>query len=228
VENSTPIDTQINMSDRSSFITKTYMTLLMAILAFVGLEVLYFQTGLAETIAHFCLDQSWLVILGAFILVGYLASHFAHTLKSKKGQYLALSFYVLAESLIFVPLLYLAQRHASGGVLESASLITGFGFLGLTLVAFLTRKDFSFLKGILLWGGVLALVAIIAGSLFGFVLGTYFSLAMIGLAGAAVLYDTSNVIHNYPEEQYIGAALELFSSITMMLWYTIRFFMSRD
>ena len=77
-------------------------------------------------------------------------------------------------------------------------------------------------------GGVLALIAIIAGSLFGFALRTYFSLAKIGLAVAAVLYDTSNIIHNYPEEQYIGAALELFSSITMMLWYAIRFFISRD
>ena len=74
----------------------------------------------------------------------------------------------------------------------------------------------------------MALLTIIAGSLFGFALGTYFSVAMVALAGGAILYDTSNIIHNYPEEQHVGAALELFSSITMMFWYVIQLFMGRD
>ena len=229
VENSTPMyGTQIIIDDRGSFITKTYTTLLMAIMAFIGLESFYFQTGLSQTIAQFFFGQSWLVILGAFIIIGGLASHFAHSIESKVGQFLALSLYVLAESIIFVPLLTLAQNHVSGGVIENAAITTGLGFLGLTLVAFLTRKDFSFLKGMLLWGGILALLTIVAGSLFGFALGTYFSVAMVALAGAAILYDTSNIIHNYPEEQHVGAALELFSSITMMFWYVIQLFMGRD
>ena len=49
-----------------------------------------------------------------------------------------------------------------------------------------------------MWGGVLALVAMIGGAVFGFQLGTWFSVAMIGFAGVAVLYDTSNIIHHYP------------------------------
>jgi len=64
-------------------------------------------------------------------------------------------------------------------------------------VAHRTRKDFSFLRAILMWGGVLALVAIIGGAIFGFQLGTWFSVLMIGFAGAAVLYDTSNIINYY-------------------------------
>jgi FtsH-binding integral membrane protein len=92
----------------------------------------------------------------------------------------------------------------------------------------MTRKDFSFLRGLLMWGGMLALVAIAGGVLFGFELGTWFSVAMIGFAGAAVLYDTSNVLHHYPEDRYVGAALELFASIALMFWYVLRLFMSRD
>ena len=95
-------------------------------------------------------------------------------------------------------------------------------------VAFITRKDFSFLRGILFWVGMLALVAIIGGVLFGFVLGTWFSVAMIGFAGAAVLYDTSNILHHYPEDRHVAASLALFASIALMFWYVLRLFSSRD
>jgi FtsH-binding integral membrane protein len=51
---------------------------------------------------------------------------------------------------------------------------------------------------------------------------------MIGLAGAAVLYDTSNILHHYPKDKYVAASLALFASIAMMFWYVLRLFMSRD
>jgi FtsH-binding integral membrane protein len=68
---------------------------------------------------------------------------------------------------------------------------------------------------------------IVAGAIFGFALGTYFSVAMVALAGASILYDTSNVLHHYPEDRYVGAALQLFASVAMMLWYVLRIFLSR-
>ncbi len=37
-----------------------------------------------------------------------------------------------------------------------------------------------------MWGGILALIAIVGGLVFGFQLGTWFSVLMIGFAGAAV------------------------------------------
>ena len=100
------------------------------------------------------------------------------------------------------------------------------GFGGLSAVAFVTRKDFSFLRGALMWGGILALVLMVAGGLFGFQLGTFFSVAMVAFAGAAILYDTSNVLHRFPEDRYVGAALQLFSSVALMFWYVLRLFMS--
>jgi FtsH-binding integral membrane protein len=99
------------------------------------------------------------------------------------------------------------------------------GFVGLTAVAFSTRKDFSFLGAALRWLGVLALVLVAASVLFGFELGTFFSVGMVAFAGAAVLYDTSNVLHHYPEDRYVGAALALFASIALMFWYVLRLFL---
>jgi FtsH-binding integral membrane protein len=150
----------------------------------------------------------------------------AHRAASKPAQYAALAGYVLAQAIIFVPLLYVADRYAPGAI-TSAAAITFVAFTALTLVVFSTRKDFSFLRGVLMWGGIVALVLIVGGVIFGFQLGTYFSVAMVALAGAAILYDTSNVLHHYPEDRYVGAALELFASVALMLWYVLRLLMSR-
>ena len=80
---------------------------------------------------------------------------------------------------------------------------------------------------VLVLGGILALVTVLGGAIFGFQLGTFFSVAMVGLAGAAILYDTSNVLHPYPEDRYVAASLELFASVALMLWYVLRLLMSR-
>ena len=74
----------------------------------------------------------------------------------------------------------------------------------------------------------MALVLIAAGTLFGFQLGTFFSVAMVAFAGAAILYDTSNIIHHYSEDRYVAAALELFASVALMFWYILSLFLSSE
>ena len=67
---------------------------------------------------------------------------------------------------------------------------------------------------------------IIAGAIFGFNLGTSFSVAMVGFAGAAILYDTSSVLRDFPTDRYVAASLQLFSSVALMFWYVLRIFIS--
>lgn len=215
------------VEDRSAFIVKTYMHLLGAIAAFVGIEAWLFSTDLAERITQALVGgrSSWLLVLGAFMIVSWIATHFAHSPASILTQYIGLAIYVVAEAIIFVPMLFIAERYAPGAI-QSAALCTLLGFGGLTLVAWGTRKDFSFLRGILFWSMACAFVAIIASVAFGFTLGMLFSVLMVALAGGAVLYDTSNVIHHYPANRYVGAALQLFASIALMMWYILRIFMN--
>ena len=217
-----------SVQDRADFITRTYMHLFGAILLFIAIEFYLFDSGMAQTIAEALLGVNWLFVLGGFMLVGWFASRTAHRSLSTPVTYGALVLFVAAEAIIFVPLLYLAQVYGRGGVIESAALVTLFAFTGLTAVVFITRKDFSFLRTGLMYGGVIAIVAIVAGSLFGFQLGTWFSVGMVGFAGAAVLYDTSKIIHEYPTDRYVGASLELFASVALMFWYVLMLFMSRD
>jgi FtsH-binding integral membrane protein len=217
----------LGVDARSIFLTRTYNHLLGAILGFTGLEIFYFKAGLAEPVARAMLGVNWLLVLGGFILVSWLASRAAASSTSMGTQYLALTGFVVAESIIFVPLLFIADYYAPGAI-ESAATLTLLGFAALTGIAFWTRKDFSFLGGLLRWAMILALLAIVGGVLFGFQLGTWFSVLMIGVAGAAILYDTSNVIHHFPEDRYVAASLQLFASVALMFWYVLSFFTSRN
>jgi len=213
-------------TDRLQFIIKTYSHLLGAMLAFAGVEFWLFQTPYAEQMAIFMLEKSWLAVLGGFIVVSWIASHVAHRVESMAAQYLALGGFILAEAIIFVPMFYIAMG-LGPEIIESAVYVTLGAFAALTAVAMLTGRDFSFLRSAIMWGGLIALGTIVMGIVIGFHLGTYFSMAMIGLAGASILYDTSKILRTYPDDRYIAAALELFASVALMLWYVLRLFLSR-
>jgi FtsH-binding integral membrane protein len=218
---------QRGVDTRAAFITRTYNHLMGAIVAFTLLEVWLFTSGLAEPIAVAMTSGSWLLVLGAFMVVSWIATRTAHTSRSMGAQYAALAALVVAYAILFVPMLYIADTKAPGAI-QSAAVVTLLGFAGLTAIAFTTRKDFSFLGGMLRWIGVMALVAIVGAILFGFELGTWFSVAMVAFAGGAILYDTSNVLHHFPEDRYVAGALQLFASVALMFWYVLRLFMSRD
>jgi len=213
----------LEVSGRATFIARTYTHLLGAIALFLAIQVALFQSGLAPSIARAMLSVNWLLVLGAFVIVSWLASSAAATATSLPAQYAALAGFVTAEAFIFVPMLYIANAVAPGAI-QSAGLLTAIGFGGLTAIAFATRKDFSFLGGMLRWAFVVALLAIVGAVLFGFQLGTWFSVAMVGLAGAAILHDTSNVLLRFPEDRYVAAALQLFASVALMFWYLLRLF----
>lgn len=217
---------QTTVERRADFIVRTYNTLFVSILAFAGLEIALFQSGLAQPIAQ-VLSGNWIFALGGFMLVSWFGSKVAMNSSSRSATYAALGAFVVAEAIIFVPLLYIANEFAPGAI-SSAALVTMVGFAGLTAVAWTTKKDFSFLGGLLKWGGIMALVLIGASMLFGFVLGTIFSVAMVAFAGAAILYETSNILRHYPEDRHAAAALALFSSVALMFYYILRIFISRD
>ncbi len=215
----------LSEESRATFITRTYLHLYGAILGFTLFEALLFTTGLAVPIARAFPSVSWLWVLGGFVVVSWLASRLAHNAESRAVQYAALAGYVVAEGLIFVPLLLIAQYFAPG-VIQSAAVLTLFGFTALTVIVFATRRSFSFLGPFLCFGGVMAMGLIAGGAIFGFQLGTAFSVAMIALAGGSILHDTSKVLHEYPEDRYVGAALELFAGVALLFWYVLRLFLS--
>jgi FtsH-binding integral membrane protein len=216
--------------DRASFIRKTYLHLAAAILAFIGLETFLFSSGIAQTIASAMLGFSWFIVLALFMGVSFLANWWANSSTSRALQYAGLALYVVAEAVIFIPLLYYAAYYSGGGMMTIMKAgIVSLGLLaGLTAVVFITRKDFSFLGPILAIGGFVALGFIAASLLFGFSLGGVFAFVMVGFAATAILFSTSNVLHQYAPTQYVAASLSLFASVALLFWYVLSIFSSSD
>jgi FtsH-binding integral membrane protein len=217
---------EIDSARRAQFVTRTYQHLFFAILGFVLVEMAIFQSGIAYPMAQAMLSTSWLLILGGFMVAGWVFSNMAARSEGKGAQYGALAGYVLVEAIIFVPLLVIAEINAPGAI-ASAGLLTLVGFGGLTGIAMSTGKDFSFMGAFLRWLGVAAVMLIVGSVLFGFQLGMLFSFAMVVFAGATILYTTSRILRTYPEDRYVSAALELFASVALMFWYILRIFSRR-
>ncbi len=218
---------QSQPSERATFIRRTYAHLAGAVLAFVGLEIYMVNSPIAQMLLQVMqMRFGWLMILGGFILLGRLASGLASGGASPTMQYVGLTLYVIAESMIFAPILWLAVHFSTPDVLPMAGLLTLLLFGGLTLVVFTTKKDFSFLRGIITIGSMVALGLIVCAVIFGFSLGLVFSGAMVLLASAAILYDTSKVMNNYGPDQYVAASLQLFASIALLFWYVLQIVMS--
>ena len=216
-------------SERAAFIRRTYAHLAAAILMFVGLEAyLINYTSLPEMMLNVLSSGfGWLMVMGAFILLGRVASGLAYRSTSQNIQYVGLSLYVILEAIIFVPLLYLAAFYSkSPDLIPMAGILTLGIFGGLTLVVFTTKKDFSFLRGILSIGFLVAIGLIVCAVIFGFNLGLVFSAAMVLLAGGAILYDTSRILHHYRPDQHVAASLQLFASVALLFWYVLRILMS--
>ena len=220
----------LSVEDRSTFIWKCYAHVVGAILALVAIETYLFSSGAAAPIANAMMGSPMVVLIG-FIALSWGAGHVAHRLESTMAQYAAFGAFVALWAVMFVPILAIAMvmdAQRGGNMIESAAITTVVGCAGLVATVMITRKDFSFLRGILVWGFFIAIGLIGASWAFGWNLGTWFSVGMIGFAGVAVLYDTSNIMHHYPQDKYVAASMALFASIAMMFYYILRLFMSRD
>lgn len=216
---------QLDTDSKVAFYKKTYTHLALAVLMFVIVETIFFQIPpLLEFALSLTQGWTWLLMLGGFMLVTSYAERMAISTHDKNKQYLALLLYVIAEAFIFIPLIFISMMIAEDGgleILNQAAILTLSLFSGLSAVVLLTKKDFSFLRSILTIGFFVALGLIIAGTLFGFNLGLWFSVGMIVLASGSILYQTSNMVHKYSEDQYVAASLGLFASLMLLFWYIL-------
>ncbi len=107
---------------------------------------------------------------------------------------------------------YLAMANG-GQIIMTAMGATGVTFLGLSMYAMTSRKDFSFLGGFLMVGIIVAFLAGLGAMFFNMpglslAVSSMFVLLMAGM----ILYETSNIIHG-GETNYIMATVSLYVSI---------------
>lgn len=211
---------------RSRFLTRTYLNLTGAVVAFAAIETLlfaFFGAAIEQlVVANVKLIGGLLLVLcmgGPFIANAILSAS-----KTRFGHYVALAFYVAMYVLLFIPILTVALRFTEGGLplIGQATGLTVSIFVALTAAVFVTRKDFSFLRAFLVFASFAALGLILASFLFGIQLGVVFSGAMIALACGYILYDTSKVMLHCDESMDVVASIELFSSLMLLFMYVLR------
>ena len=212
---------QASVEERSEFIWKVYAHVVGALLAYTGVVAYLISSGAANSVIAVLFANPMITFI-LFVGSGMGASYAAHRFTSTAAQYAAFAAYVFVFALITVPAVVFAEMKQPG-VVGSAVGVTILGSVGLIATAMITRKDFSFLRGIVVWGMMLAFVAIVASIFLGFELGHWFSLAMIGVIGASILFKTSEIMRTYPTDKYVGAALDLFASVALLFLYILRF-----
>lgn len=214
---------------RAGFIRRTYVHLFGAIVALIAIEGLIFSVVPQMQMRNWVQSinpWTWLIAMGAFMVVGWLARLWASNGSSRAMQYAGLSLYVLAEAAILFPLLFVAVVYVDANTPLLAAIVTLVVFGGLTAFVFITGADFSGLGRYLCFGGIVAFGMIAAGMVIGFTLGLWFSVAMVALASGYILYDTSNILHHYRTDQHVAASLALFSSVVLLFWYVLRILMA--
>jgi len=216
-------------SDRAAFIRRTYAHLFAAVASFVCLAGFFVNTPVIVDTMMRIASISWLLVLGGFMLVSWIANRMATSGASSGVQYAGLILYTAAQALIFVPLLYIAQlQTGDASLIMQAGAVTLVIFGGLTAIVMFTGADFSFLGTGLRVAMFAAIGLAIVGSLTGFTLGLLFIGAMVVLMSGYILYDTSNILHHYRTDQHVAAALALFASLATLFWYVLQLFMNRN
>ena len=223
----------VGVSDRVAFLRKTYAHLGIALGLWTILTagIFRYATSFSLHFSEWALQGrwSWLLVLLGFMGVKAIAQRLAMSDSSSNLQYLGLFLSPLAEAIILQPLIWLVFAkfaHSSvtspTAIIGQAALITLVVFGGLTATVFITKKDFSFLRGILSVGTFAMLGVALASIIFGFNIGTIYCAFGIALMSGYILYQTSAVMSYFPPTHHIAAALMLYSSIATLFWYVLQ------
>ena len=126
------------------------------------------------------------------------------------------------EGAIVGPVLVLVN-HAAPGIPMQAAVLTATVFGGLSLYAFQSRRDFSFLGGFL-FVGLIALI--VAGIVMMFVhsslVATIYALVGVLIFSGYVLYDTSMIMRQLGPNDAVIGAVSLYLDLLNLFWFILQ------
>jgi FtsH-binding integral membrane protein len=199
---------------RISFLGKTYGMLALCIAS--GSVGAYLSMG-----AAFPAEHPWMML---FAMIGgiFLVQAVRH--KPVINLVTLIGFGALTGLAISPLVGFVAAK--SGMLVTQAYMTTAVAFAGLTIYTFLSRKDFSFLKGFV-WTGLIAMIVLGLSNYFFFESGTM-ALAISGMGvllfSAFILYDTSSILRDYPDDEFIAAALTLYLDVFLLFEHVLYLF----
>lgn len=238
----------LGVSDRVTFLRKTYAHLGVSLILFAAITA-----GMIKYATEFSFKFSvgsgnngtFFLVFVMFMLANMGAQRLARSETSRAVQYLGLGIMVTAWSFMLQPMIWYVmlrfghpaamlshgQLQASlspeaAAIIAESAVITLAIFIGLTLTVFVTKKDFSFMRGVLSIVSFAAMGVILASLLFGFTLGALFSGFVILLMSGYILFQTSLVMSYFPPTQYVSAALMLFGTVATLFMHVLNIMIS--
>ena len=222
----------LGVSDRVAFLKKSYGLLGGALITWAAASAAIFRYAPEVSFkwSRWALSgYNWFAVIGLLIVSGMVAQWLARSNTSRTIQFLGLAVEVGAWTFLLQPMLWVLfikfKPAGAQALLAQGTIATLAIFVGLTATVFITKKDFSFLRGVVTVGMFAALGIIMASILFGFTLGLVFTGALIMLLALKILYDTSLMMNYFPPTHYVSAALMLFSTVATLFWNIMVFLM---
>jgi modulator of FtsH protease len=197
------IAARASLEERSGFVRKVYALFFVGIFfAIFGVAIGFMVPGVMEAI-YYHPFIAFLALIGGV----YGAQAVRHT----PGLNLAALFgFTTLTGVVISPAMAIYQSYNPASIIQAGVLTVGI-FGGLTAYVFISKKDFSFMRGMVVTGLIIVFLSallnmFIVSSAFGFAI----SVAALLLFSGFVLYDTSNIIRRYPTNEYVAGALSLY------------------
>lgn len=190
-------------SERMAFVRKVYALFFAGILfgiAGVGLGLSF------PPLLQFAFEHPFIML---FVMIGGVFG--AQAVRHVRGvNVLALFGFTTLTGVVISPLISLLRESNPNSIWAAGVLTVGI-FGGLTAYVFISKRDFSFMRGMLTVGLIVVVLSavvniFIGASAFGFAIAA----ASLLLFSGFVLYDTSEIIRRYPTNEYIAGALSLY------------------
>lgn len=204
----------VQTDERIAFLGKTYGMLALCIAA--GSAGAYFSMGLAFPYEH--------PFMMLFAMIGGIFA--VQALRHTPGiNFAALLGFGALTGMAIAPLVSMVSAK-SGMLVTQAFMTTAVSFVALTGYVLYSRRDFSFLKGFV-WTGLIALIVLSLSNYFFFESGMI-QLAVSGMGvllfSAFILYDTSAILRDYPNNEFIAAALTLYLDVFLLFQHLLVLF----
>ena len=213
---------QATVAERMGFIRKVYALFFAATLFAIGGVMLGMSI---PWLFNYAVEHPFIMLL---VMIGAVmgATAVRHV---PVVNLLALFGFTTFTGVVISPLMFYVNQTNPASLVQAGVLTVGI-FGGLTAYVFISKRDFSFLRG-MLWTGLIVMV--LGGLLNWFIVGS--SALGFGLAAATlllfsgfVLYDTSNIMRRYPTNEYIAGALDLYLDAFNIFLALLRLLNSRD
>ncbi|TNF26941.1 MAG: Bax inhibitor-1/YccA family protein [Deltaproteobacteria bacterium] len=208
-----------------SFVRRVYAWMFAGVLATVMGVAIAVKSGLAESLLY----SGFLVNI--LLIVAWMGGAYAlqRVRNVPTWNVVAFAGYGLLTGIVISSIVYVAialakvQGAAPGTYVLQAGGLTLVTFGGLSAYAFFTKRDFSFLRGMLTVGTFALLGALVIGF---FVHATAFQMLIsvfgVVLFAGYTLYDTQKVLRTFPDGEHVAGAMTLFLDFVLMFVYILR------